>query len=91
MPLNWPVIVNFHEAKAFASWKTMGEDQVSEIATTGIVHAIVIVVAIANTRSGEKNLFVFHINMHQYTWKPLRYDWCLVPGTKKPSNKKKCP
>ncbi|CAM9110758.1 unnamed protein product [Choristocarpus tenellus] len=27
MPWDWPVIVNFHEAKAFASWKTLTEKQ----------------------------------------------------------------
>lgn len=28
LPSSWPVLVNFHEAKAFATWKTSREEQV---------------------------------------------------------------
>lgn len=28
LPREWPVLVNFHEAKAFATWKTAREEEV---------------------------------------------------------------
>lgn len=28
LPWDWPVLVNYHEAKAFATWKTLAEEQV---------------------------------------------------------------
>ena len=28
LPWDWPVLVNYHEAKAFATWKTLTEEQV---------------------------------------------------------------
>ena len=28
LPWDWPVLVNYHEAKAFATWKTSTEEQV---------------------------------------------------------------
>lgn len=30
LPWSWPVLVNFHEAKAFAAWKTSREAQVTD-------------------------------------------------------------
>ena len=30
MPLNWPVEVNFHEAKAFCNWKGKGYRMLTE-------------------------------------------------------------
>lgn len=29
LPMSWPVLVNYHEAKAFAKWKAVKEEQVS--------------------------------------------------------------
>ena len=37
LPWDWPALVNYHEAKAFATWKTLKEEQVrSNCATLGV-------------------------------------------------------
>lgn len=40
LPMSWPVLVNYHEAKAFAKWKTINDEQVTVVLNGNIVQPL---------------------------------------------------
>lgn len=75
LPPDWPVLVNFHEAKAFATWKSTRENEVSECPLLGKAHY---------TRGRVEPILIVNILQHNFKnarrWKHLdntceKSDW----------------